>query len=77
MSDPTESNAQEVREGTEALKDIAEEVEAEREKSAGKTSIPSDEAEAAAEPPLEDTEHEVVPEDADTTRVHPPFRPMM
>ena len=79
MSRPTESEESEVREGTNALKDIAEEVEAEREQSAGKSSLPSDEAEEAAEPLLEDSQDadEVLPEEAGTTRVHPPPRPMM
>lgn len=77
MSRPTENNEQEVREGTEALKSIAEDVEAEREQASGKTSLPSDEAEEAAEPLLEDRETSdgVLPEHMDTTPVHPPVRP--
>ena len=85
MSRPTDNEDhaskedQEIREGTDALKDIADEVEAEREESSGRTSLPSDEAEEAAQPPLEDRkdEDEVQPEDAGTVRVNPVVRPMM
>lgn len=79
MSRPTESHDQEIRKGTEALKDIAEDVEAEREKSSGKTSLPSDEAEEAAGPPLENPEdaEDVLPEERGTVPVYPPARPMM
>lgn len=86
MSRPTEqSEQQQVHEGTETLKDIAAEVEAEREKSSGKTSIPSDEAEQAVGPPADaakdphavDSEDPLSPEDEDTTPVLPPVRPMI
>lgn len=79
MSRPTEHEEQEVREGTEALKDIAQEVEAEREQSAGKSSLPSDEAEEAAGPDLEGRKdpEDVAPEDEGTVPVNPVVRPMI
>lgn len=77
MSGPTENEKDQVREGTETLKDIANEVEAERERSSGKTSLPSDEAEEAVEPPLKDRQDadEVLPEEEGTVPVNPAVRP--
>ena len=77
MSRPTENEDQEIREGTEALKDIAKDVEAEREKSSGKTSLPSDEAEEAAGPDLEGRQdaEDVAPEDEGVVPVNPAVRP--
>lgn len=79
MSRPTEQEEQEIHKGTEALKDIANDVEAEREKSAGKSSVPSDEAEQAVEPPLENPQDEDahLPAESGEVPVHPPARPMM
>jgi len=42
MPNPTEQNEQEIREGTEALQAIAEDVEAEREQAGRKASLPDD-----------------------------------
>ncbi len=42
MPNPDEQNAQEIHEGTQALQDIADEVEAEREQAGRKASLPDD-----------------------------------
>ncbi|WP_062132091.1 hypothetical protein [Demequina aestuarii] len=51
MPDPTDQSKEEFREGTETLQSIADDVEAERERTGGGTDLPSDDAgsEGAAE----------------------------
>lgn len=79
MSRPSENEDQATREGTEALKDIAEDVAAEREQSGGKTSLPSDDVEEAAGPDLDSRTdpEDVPPEHEGTVPVNPAVRPMI
>lgn len=56
MSRPTENEKEEVREGTEALKDIADEVQAEREAGANPLGLEDDAEQDVTEPASDDQE---------------------